>query len=80
MGDNVIKIVSKSKTDTVNQELVDQLEVLMDRAKSGDIVGLAYAGVTMDGHGTMGWTDGGHDFALMGMVTVMANRFASEFD
>lgn len=84
MDSNIIKIVSKPKTDTVNHDLVEMLEGLLDRVKAGEVVALSYAAVTTDSiGGSIGWNWGGddsRDFALLGLTTIMANRFASEFE
>lgn len=39
----------------VNDRLVEHLETMLAQAKSGQLVGAAYAGVYADGSGRTGW-------------------------
>ena len=75
MADNVIRLGEETPAGVVNTELLDLLGRLLDRAKSGEIVGLAYA--TTDGNDVIshGWESGGHNLLISSSVAVLNNRF-----
>jgi len=54
MSENVVALPGANPAGTVNEDLVKLLEGLVDRAKSGEIVGLAYAASNGDRLGKRG--------------------------
>jgi len=55
MTGNVVRIGGVHVPGEVNPVLIDMLETLLDRAKRGEVVAVAYAAVTAIGEGTTAW-------------------------
>ena len=75
MADNVIRIGEETPAGVVNTELVDLLGRLLERAKSGEIVGLAYAATDGGDAIAHGWESGGHNLLISSSVAVLNYTF-----
>ena len=58
------------------QDLVAQLENLLERARSGELQALAFAGVLSNGNPIDGWGGGPMLLQLMGSIAFLQTRFA----
>ena len=58
------------------QDLVAQLENLLERARSGELQALAFAGVLSNGNSVNGWGGGPMLLRLMGSIAFLQVRFA----
>lgn len=75
MSKNVVALPGANPTKTVNEDLVQLLEGLVDRAKSGEIVGLAYAASNGDELSYNGWESGGHTLLLSSSIATLNARY-----
>ena len=55
MTGNVVSIGGVHVPGEVNPVLIEMLETLLDRAKRGEVVAVAYAAVTANGDGASAW-------------------------
>lgn len=61
----------------VNNDLVEELEDLTERARRGEIIGLAWAGLTGNRHIISGWDGpGGTIFDMGAAVMCLHSRYA----
>lgn len=58
-GENLVRLPGASITTGVNQELVEMIEELLARARSGEIVAAAWVAVGSDGTFHTRWKNGG---------------------
>ncbi len=75
---NVHKLTDQCLLGEANADLVEAIELLLARAKSGEITSLAWAGWTGRDNDTIfnGWEgDGGSQFAMCASIAVMQSRF-----
>lgn len=64
----------------VHDELVEDLEALLVKAKSGQIIALAYASVTFDKGLSSGWTGAAHTkHSLLAAVMCLHRRVIEAF-
>jgi hypothetical protein len=77
--DNVVKFGEATPHGMVNEELIQMLEGLMARAKSGEIVGLAYAYTDGDDVCGNGWESGSHNIKLAASVGILFHAFNAGF-
>ena len=75
MSENVVALPGANPSGTVNEDLVKLLEGLVDRAKSGEIVGLAYAASNGDELSYNGWESGGHTLLLSSSIATLNARY-----
>lgn len=52
---NVTALPGVQPQSFVNQEAIEMLEKVVERLKSGEVVGIAYATINPSGLGTNGW-------------------------
>ena len=74
------KLTDRMLPGEVNQDLVEALESLTERAKAGEISGLAWAGVVgAQGNGDLvtGWDGaGGTKFLIGAAIMLLQSRYA----
>jgi hypothetical protein len=58
------------------QDLIAQLESLLERARSGELQALAFAGVLSNGNSISGWGGRSTTLRLMGSIAFLQARFA----
>lgn len=75
MSENVVSLSGGVPTGMVNQELVELLESLTERAKSGEIVALAYAGYDGQELIISGWETGYHTLMMSAAVATLNARY-----
>lgn len=74
----VVKLGGRLLPGEHNQELVDALEELTERARRGEIIGLAWAGVTGNRNLINGWDgSGGTIFDLGAGIMALHSRYAN---
>lgn len=63
-----------------NVELIGTLEELLEEAKAGKLVALAYGTVSEDAKVGSGWDCGTGSLSMLGMaITVLSARYVQEF-
>jgi hypothetical protein len=74
---NVVAFGNSIPPGDVNEDLVETLQGLLDRAKSGDLRALAYATVSLQGFKGTGWdgSDGTRD-PLASAIMMLHGRYA----
>lgn len=58
------------------QDIIEKLESLLDRAQSGQLQALAFAGISDTGNTFDGWCGGAYVTSLMGAIAFLEQRFA----
>lgn len=76
---NIVKLGDETPKGLVNDGLVEMLECLVESAKSGDIVGLAYAATDGDDVIKNGWESGGHNLLLSASIAGLAHSYQGQF-
>ena len=76
MTDKIIKLVTSTRE--ANQQTVDILTGLLEQAKSGEIVGFAYAAVLPDGSSQTQCTFTDNFQQLLGAMCILEFRMLSE--
>ncbi len=76
---NVFKFGNASPKGVVNTGLVEMLEGLLSRAKSGEIVGLAYAATNGQDTQWNGWDSGNHNLLLSSAIAILNAGYQSGF-
>jgi hypothetical protein len=71
----VVCLSGASPKGRVNQELVEMLRDLMERAEQGQIAALAYAATDGDDLLQSGWESGGHNLLLSSSIAVLNTRY-----
>lgn len=72
------KLTERLLPGEANEDLVAALESLLDRAKKGEITGLAWAGVTGNNHLMNGWDGaGGTVFSLGASIMALHSRYTT---
>lgn len=75
---NVIALAPGNIPGEPDPEIIATLEGLLERAKSGELTGLAYATVTLDGTQGTGWQGvAGTRHPLGTAVMMLSHRYAS---
>lgn len=75
MGENVVSLSGGVPTGMVNQDLVEALESLTERAKSGELVALAYAAYDGQELISTGWETGYHTLMMSSAVALLNARY-----
>lgn len=74
----VHKLTERLLPGEVDQDLIDALKGLVERAERGEIVAIAWAGVTGNNHIINGWDGaGGTLFPLGASVMALQSRYSS---
>jgi hypothetical protein len=75
---SVHKLTGRLLPGEANQDLIEALEGLVERAKKGEITGLAWAGVTGNDHLINGWEGpGGTVFTIGASIMALNSRYAA---
>lgn len=69
------RIGGSTPAKMVNDDLVRMLEDLIESAKSGEIVGLAYCTTDGDDMLKTGWDSGGHNLLLCASVAMLQSQY-----
>ncbi len=76
-ADNVVKLGAKlSAPNPPSQNVIDELEDLLVRAKRGELRAIAYACVNLDRQTSTGWTEAPYSPEIMAAVCDLFYRFA----
>ena len=75
---NIIKMgTERLLPGEINDDLVEAIESLLDRAKKGELKALAWAGVTGNEHLVTGWEGaGGTMFNVAAGISCLNHRYA----
>jgi len=60
----------------MNEELVKQLERLLEEAKAGELLEIAYGGIRKNGSYAVGWSTPDHSVETMGALTLTQSFMA----
>lgn len=72
---NVVEF--KSTEDLANQSCIELLEDWLERAKSGEVISVAIAGVTSDNNTTSQWSDLTHAALTIGALHFLVARITN---
>jgi hypothetical protein len=76
MEDKIVRLTDRMMAGDINQDIVTLLEQLLDRAKRGEIDGIAYATSAPNDVCATGWDgSGGTMFRLHSAVSTLHHRF-----
>lgn len=80
MSDNIHRLTGHVFAGESNPELIDALEILLDKAKKGEIVSMAwahYSGRANDTVGTAWEVSGGTSFEISAAISLLSARFTN---
>jgi len=79
VSDNVVHAFGAVPMSQLQQEMLEHLDPLIADIKAGQLLGVAFAGVTRDGGVTHSWTRAkDQHFALIGAVQRLSQRLLDD--
>lgn len=75
---NINVLEFKSRPKIVNESCVETLQDWLEKAKAGEVVTVAIAGITGDGASLTQWSEIDHVQALLGAITILEAKVVRE--
>jgi hypothetical protein len=77
--DNIVVLSRVDTKPKINNKLIENLEDLLRRAQSGEIIGAAYALVNNVDTISYGWSSAGQDFKLAAALSILQAEYVQGF-
>lgn len=74
---NVVNLAGEPATIAGNDDLVEQLEELLERARAGSITAMGMAFVNIDGSISTRWSGGDQSIPMIAAVSMLQHEFLS---